>query len=473
MLGAGFVVALLCAYVARVVWQVENLTGQAEHAVVEAVEVARNANRVHRNAQTQVHIARRYEVLRDRDLLTKYLRRQVRLTRLLDQVLVQDRSAPTAALVAILHHELRGLRALLTVNPSSPLDVGLSPVIHNAGLRNGFSRVGELTALLRQQANRDLNERLSKLRQHADAIRNELFFHSFIVLPLLAVVVVALAVRILRPVADLRVALRSLGQGAAPPSEISINGPSELKSLGRDLELLRLRLAYLEVHKRRFVQQLSHELTAPLTGILDGTALLLDGGAGRLDAHQRQIIRGAHLRCVELQRQLDGLVHMTAAVDCRSGVSREQLSCHSLLESVLRQHQVEIERKRLDVRLVVDEFAVQVDAEKIRTAIDNLVSNAIKFSPIRCVVDITADVTRENLTIDVADQGPGIDAADKNRIFEPFYRGKRSIAHGLGGAGVGLAVALACMELHQGDIKLTRTTSTGTTFRLSLPLTPG
>jgi two-component system sensor histidine kinase GlrK len=104
--------------------------------------------------------------------------------------------------------------------------------------------------------------------------------------------------------------------------------------------------------------------------------------------------------------------------------------------------------------------------------VDCLISNAVKFSPTRRVIDITADITPDNLTIDVADQRPGIDAADESRIFEPFYRGKRSVAQRISGAGVGLAIARACVELHYGEIGLTITTATGATFRLSLPLRP-
>ena len=469
LLGFVLLFAPLVAYVARAIWQVDRLSGHAEQLLVDGVELTRDTSLLRQQVVEQERTARQYAVLHDPVLLELYRQRQRRLVAILNAVASRDPNPRTAALLAVMRQEFLHLHAVLTLDSENPNEVRTSPAEQSAALRIGFSRLGALTSELRWRANRNLNDGLSQLRDRVSSTRTEFFWQSIFLLPLVAVLTLGLLGRITRPVKELGVAIRSLGESGAPQSAIEIEAPSELDGLGRDLEWLRLRLAYIEVQKTRFVQHMSHELKTPLASIREGVELLLDGTTGTLHSRQREVVGIVHGSCLELHQLIESLLCMGAAVDQRAGLNRQSFSPGGLLESVLRRHRLEIERKQIEVRIGVDDCLVQADVEKIRTAVDNIISNAIKFSPERGIVDIKATTTRGALTIDVTDQGPGIDAVDHPRIFEPFYRGRKSIARGISGTGVGLAVALSCVELHHGDITLRSSTKNGSTFRLSLP----
>jgi len=115
------------------------------------------------------------------------------------------------------------------------------------------------------------------------------------------------------------------------------------------------------------------------------------------------------------------------------------------------------------------------DTEKIRTVIDNLVSNAIKYSPRAGQIEITLAPHSGTAVLDVVDQGPGIAPADRERVFESFYTGKPPADGKVKGSGLGLAIAREYALAHGGRIDVLDRADgqRGTRFRLSLPLAAG
>jgi signal transduction histidine kinase len=122
--------------------------------------------------------------------------------------------------------------------------------------------------------------------------------------------------------------------------------------------------------------------------------------------------------------------------------------------------------------LEIPGYAVQVDADRDRIgqAIDNLLSNALKFTPSSGSVRVRMGMTATEVEIDVADSGTGIGEVEPIRIFERLYRSGSAVAQQVPGAGLGLTIALAIVEAHSGTIGVVKTDAHGTTFRISLPL---
>jgi two-component system sensor histidine kinase GlrK len=106
----------------------------------------------------------------------------------------------------------------------------------------------------------------------------------------------------------------------------------------------------------------------------------------------------------------------------------------------------------------------------METVINNLVSNAIRYSPEGGRIDILAERLKDETQITICDQGPGIPADDRAYIFEPFYQGKNQIPGLIQGSGLGLAIARAHIETHGGKLTLIEEISTGTCFQISLPI---
>jgi protein-histidine pros-kinase len=147
------------------------------------------------------------------------------------------------------------------------------------------------------------------------------------------------------------------------------------------------------------------------------------------------------------------------------------------LEPVVRDA-VEAARPRaeevdIDLSLEIPGFPVQVevDRDRIGQAIDNLLSNALKFTPPGGQVRVRLRADATLAVIEVADSGPGIRESDARRIFERLYRSGTAVAQQVPGAGLGLTIALAIAEAHHGSLGLVRSNEDGTTFRMELPLT--
>jgi signal transduction histidine kinase len=111
---------------------------------------------------------------------------------------------------------------------------------------------------------------------------------------------------------------------------------------------------------------------------------------------------------------------------------------------------------------------VYADVSRLRRAIGNLLGNAIKFAPARSAIAVRAGADAGGFSVRVTDRGPGVDADERDRIFEKFSRGRRSA--GVSGAGLGLSIARSLVELHGGSLRYEDASGGGATFVLTIPL---
>ncbi len=111
---------------------------------------------------------------------------------------------------------------------------------------------------------------------------------------------------------------------------------------------------------------------------------------------------------------------------------------------------------------------MEVDAEKIGTALANLISNAIRFSPHGGLLRIRLSQLADSVRIDIEDDGPGIEHADQKRVFEPFFRGERQPADAIRGSGIGLSIVHEYISAHGGRVELVPGRA-GAHFRIELP----
>ena len=110
------------------------------------------------------------------------------------------------------------------------------------------------------------------------------------------------------------------------------------------------------------------------------------------------------------------------------------------------------------------------DEGKLKLVLENLMSNAIKFTPSDGAIQVSAEMQGAELVIDVADNGPGVHPEDGERIFEAFYQGRRPQGGPVGGTGIGLSVVAECIQAHGGSVTLLRGVHSGAHFQVRLPL---
>ena len=222
--------------------------------------------------------------------------------------------------------------------------------------------------------------------------------------------------------------------------------------------------------KDEFFATVSHELRTPLTSMLGYSELMAD--LEDLSPQGRRFLQVITRSAERELRLVDDLLTLVAIED--SGLSMRPLVVD--LEPIVRDA-VEAARVRaaevgIDLSLEIPGFPVQVevDRDRIGQALDNLLSNALKFTPSGGQVRVRLRTHGSHAQVDVADSGDGVRESDAERIFERLYRSGTAIAQQVPGAGLGLTIALAIAEAHHGSVGLVKSDAAGAVFRLELPL---
>jgi len=230
-------------------------------------------------------------------------------------------------------------------------------------------------------------------------------------------------------------------------------------------------LKLLDSLKDEFVASVSHELRTPLTSIRGYIELMLDEETGPLNATQRKFLSVVE-RSTERQMMLVAdllLVAQLGAADLQ--LDLEPLEVGALVEEAVEAARPTAEAKGIELDFATDRRSANVlaDAPRLAQVMDNLISNAIKFTPAgRVRVQLSSDA--DEAVIDVADTGIGIPPDEQERLFERFFRATAANTNAIQGTGLGLSIAKAIADAHAGTIELESSGSGGTTFRLTLPL---
>jgi two-component system sensor histidine kinase GlrK len=140
-----------------------------------------------------------------------------------------------------------------------------------------------------------------------------------------------------------------------------------------------------------------------------------------------------------------------------------------MIDAVVRDQYLALTNKSLQIELLCPDLSIECDQQKFHIIVDNLLSNAIKHSPSGGLIKVQASGINNTLSLDVIDFGSGIDAADREKIFEAFYQGRRAPQSHIRGTGLGLSIARQYALAHGGTIELAEQ-GEGTCFRVTLPL---
>jgi len=172
---------------------------------------------------------------------------------------------------------------------------------------------------------------------------------------------------------------------------------------------------------------------------------------------------------VELQKLIEALLSFGASQFRKVAVDLEPVEIRQVVDRVLADHSLAVRSRGITLDVSVQDVMISADSEKLRVVLDNLVSNAVKFSPIGGVIRIVGRVDADLMQMDVIDEGPGISVADRARIFEPFYQGRDEGAGPVRGTGIGLSVVKEYVFGHGGSIEVLDTRK-GAHLRVQLPL---
>ncbi len=312
---------------------------------------------------------------------------------------------------------------------------------------------------------------IEEMKKKGEEAKRTLLWQAMGVIPVTVIFVVVFTVLIARPIKQIDQAIRSLGNGPLG-SKIEISGPQDLEYLGKRLDWLRSRLMELEEQKTQFLRHVSHELKTPLTATRAGVEILIDEVAGELNHEQRKVIQILHQKSIQLQKMIENLINFSVVLERHATHNRQSIGLNLLIEKVIADHHLALMARNIRTELKLPEQNISGDEDKLTVVVDNLVSNAVKFSPVNGKIQVILSQEGDQAVLDVIDAGPGIDPEDKARVFDPFYQGKRSPSSEAEGTGIGLSLAKEYVLAHHGKIEIIDGKNSGAHIRVTLPIYP-
>jgi len=303
-----------------------------------------------------------------------------------------------------------------------------------------------------------------------DRIKQVYILSAVGVIALALILAFLLSRTLTRPIRELTAATRAVSAGDLA-QEVPVRSRDELGELAASFNQMNAKLAQSLDLRRQMTADIAHELRTPLSVIL-GHAEGVHDGVLAPSLETFEIIRDEASR---LEQLVDDLRTLSRAGADELPIERQPVAPLTLLEDVQAAHTHRSEQKNISLSLQValNLPEIIVDPGRMMQVLNNLVDNALRYTPEGGRVLLSAQIVNEKLEIRVQDSGPGIPEDELDHIFDRFYRSDPSRQRDEGGSGLGLAIARAIVEKHNGRIWAESRPGEGTTIVIHLPVKDG
>jgi signal transduction histidine kinase len=277
---------------------------------------------------------------------------------------------------------------------------------------------------------------------------------------------ILLARTLTRPIRELTVATRTLAKGDLG-GQVAVRTQDEMGELATSFNQMSADLAQASQLRRQMTADIAHELRTPLSLILGYTESLSDG---KLPAAQ-ETFDIMHDEAQHLSRLIDDLRTLSLADAGELLLNRRPVDPPPLLERTRLAHAPEAQRRGISIQVEVapDLPQVEVDPGRIAQVLENLMSNALRYTPEGGQVILSAGARANSVYLRVQDNGAGIPPEDLPYVFDRFYRAEKSRQRHEGESGLGLAIAKSIVDAHDGTLSVDSTPGEGTGFIIALP----
>ncbi len=224
--------------------------------------------------------------------------------------------------------------------------------------------------------------------------------------------------------------------------------------------------------KSQFIANVSHELRTPLVAMDKSLSLLLSGSAGSLSKEQEEFLSIAQRNLKRLSNLINDLLDISKLEAKRMVLNKRLSSIKDIIGEVLENFQNWANSKSIKLIKDVEEGLPQlnIDPDRILQVLNNLLGNALKFTPNNGRVKVRASQEGDLIRVSVEDTGPGVPKKDLKKIFDKFYQVSSSRSTEITGTGLGLSIAKEIVELHQGKIWAESEEGKGARFIFTLPI---
>ena len=287
--------------------------------------------------------------------------------------------------------------------------------------------------------------------------------YYFLVLGATAAVFWMAAVGVINPIRRIASTIAAFGQGNLAV-RVKTNRPDEIGQLGRSFNEMAERLERLIVSERRLLGDISHELRSPLARLKFAVKLARTSPDSKaaIDRIEKDVDRIASL--------VSDIVEITWVEGDPAMHGAETVRISGVVDEVVRDCQVEAEARACSIALANGcEGDVLGSRELLRRAIENVLRNAIRYSPESTEIEVSVAAQEQAAVIVIRDHGPGVPGESLQRIFDPFFRVEEARNTNGGGSGLGLSIAKRAVQAHRGSI-VAENAAPGLRVSLSLPL---
>ena len=241
----------------------------------------------------------------------------------------------------------------------------------------------------------------------------------------------------------------------------------EVEELMQAIQELVTALDEQERLRKQLTQDVAHELRTPLTTITTHLDAIIDG-----------IWLPSNERLVSLQEEIKRITSIVSDLESLAHYESETLRLHkqkidvfALTQKLCKQHEIAFFKKQITLQLKGEPCFVEVDEKRISQAILNILTNAIKYTPNKGIINVSCTHDNHFVYLSIRDNGIGIEEKELPFIFDRFYRADKSRNRENGGAGIGLTITKQIVALHDGKINVVSSVDKGTTFTIQLQLT--
>ena len=240
----------------------------------------------------------------------------------------------------------------------------------------------------------------------------------------------------------------------------------------RDLTSINEQLREIDAMKSEFVSVAAHQLRTPLSGLKWSLDMLITEQVGKLSVEQKSLLMKSYESNERMISLVNNLLNVDRIEAGRTDLELTPLNMKDVVESVLYYILPQVHDKGIDLDLQApsDLPNVHADGQKIREAVQNIIENAVKYTPQSGKVIIKLTASGSSVTVSVSDTGIGIPKEQQGDVFKKFFRSINAVRVKTGGTGLGLFVAREIVKKHNGTVEFESEEGKGTTFRITLPV---
>ena len=334
-----------------------------------------------------------------------------------------------------------------------------------------FQGLRESSNTLSREFESHVKHEFNELRLRSEWLENGLFVKGAALLLISFFFITTLLAIFSRSMRQLDAAIRRLGS-ANLEAPISVTGPSDLRYLGNRLEWLRTHLLELEASKQQFTRNVARQIETPLESIHDGAEQFAREADEESNPAQQDIARMLCANIEKLRTVSKELVRFSQIHAKPEMTLKKTVDLRDLLDSVIEEFQTRLQAKSVTLKKLIRPVELSGVPEQLRSIIEQLMSNAVKFSPVGGEIRIMLRASSTQMELEIEDEGPGIDPDERPHLFEPFFRGRAAQASDAEGPGLGLTIVREYVANHHGKVDLidSRQDQHGARVRVQIPL---